>query len=107
MAKDEELPYDDDDAVKHIRKKLDAEASKRINDDDIYYVIDLIYDFYDSKGFMDDEDEDLQVTFADDEIIDYAVSNAKKDGFNKLTAEDIAAIIEGELSYCESIGIFK
>ncbi|MEG1998897.1 MAG: hypothetical protein RR015_02670 [Bacteroidales bacterium] len=107
MAKDEELPYDDDDAVKHIRKTIDAEVSKRISDDDIYYIIDLIYDFYESKGFINEGEENLQVTFADDEIIDYAVSNVKKDGFCKMTVDEITAIIEGELSYCESIGIFK
>ena len=66
-----------------------------------------IYDFYESKGFMSDEDENAEVTIADDEIIDYAVSMAKKDSLCKLTPEQIEAIIEGELSYCESIGMFK
>ena len=56
---------------------------------------------------MDDDTDDGEIEFADDELIDYALSNAKKDGFEKLTEEEISAIIEGELAYCESIGIFK
>ena len=107
MAKNEELFYDDEDAVKYIRKNLEPELSKNISEDDIYYVVDLIYDFYESKGFMSEEDENAEITIADDEIIDYAVSMAKKDTLCKLTQEQFEAIIEGELSYCESIGMFK
>ena len=52
MVQNEELFYDDEDAVKYIRKNLDSALSKEISDDDIYYVVDLIYDFYESKGFI-------------------------------------------------------
>ena len=107
MGKDDDIIYDDDNAVKFIRKTLEAPVSKKVGDDDIYYIIDLIYDFYERKGFMDDDTDDGEIEFADDELIDYALSNAKKDGFEKLTEEEISAIIEGELAYCESIGIFK
>lgn len=106
MAKDEELFYDDEEAVKYIRKNLDPAISAEVSEDDIYYVVDLIYDFYESKGFMDESD-DAEISIADDEIIDYAVSMAKKDTLCKLTQPQIEAIIEGELSYCESIGVFK
>ena len=33
MAQNEELFYDDEDAVKYIRKNLEAELSKNISDD--------------------------------------------------------------------------
>lgn len=107
MDNNDDIIYDDDNAVKFIRKTLDASVSQRVNDDDIYYIIDLIYEFYESKGFMDDENNDEEIEFADDELIDFALSNAKKDGFEKLTEEEISAVIEGELAYCESIGILK
>lgn len=107
MAQNEELFYDDEDAVKYIRKNLDTTIAGKLTDDDIYYVVDLIYDFYESKGFMSEEDENAEITIADDEIIEYAVSMAKKDSLCKLTPEQIEAVIEGELSYCESIGMFK
>lgn len=102
----EDFLYDDDDAVKFIRKSLDADMASELSDDDIYYVVDLIYDFYESKGFMDEAD-DAEIAIADDEIIEYAVANAKKDKLCKLTPEQIEAVIDGELSYCESIGMFK
>lgn len=107
MKKDDDIIYDDENAVKFIRKTLVDSVSKRVSDDDIYYIIDLIYDFYESKGFMDEDSNDDEIEFADDELIDYALSNARKDGFEKLTEEEISAIIEGELAYCESIGIFN
>lgn len=107
MAKDDDIIYDDDDAVKFIRKALEAPIAAKVSDDDIYYIIDLIYDFYESKGFMDNDNGDEEIEFADDELIDFALSNARKDGFGKLSEEEISAIVEGELAYCESIGIFK
>lgn len=107
MEKDDDIVYDDENAVKFIRKTLDSDIAKRVSDDDIYYVIDLIYEFYESKGFMDDDNGDGEIEFADDELIDYALANARKDGFEKLSESEISAIVEGELAYCESIGIFN
>ena len=50
MAQNEELFYDDEDAVKYIRKNLDSALSADITDDDIYYVVDLIYDFMKARA---------------------------------------------------------
>ena len=44
------LEYDDEAAIIFIQKKLPKELN--ISDDDIQYVLEVIYDFYESKGWM-------------------------------------------------------
>lgn len=98
------LSYDDDEAIKFILNYLPEEIKAKLTNDDITYIIDLIYEFYENKGFMEDsEDEDVEIN--EDELIDYVAANAKKAGF-KLSEDEIEAIVQGELSYCDSLGMF-
>jgi len=106
-AKDEELIYDEDDSVKFIRNYLPQELKEKFSDDDINYIVDLIYDFYESKGFMnEDEDTDEDVEVDEEELLSYVVKNAKKDGVGKFDPEEITFIVKGELDYCDSINMF-
>jgi hypothetical protein len=113
MKKEEDLLYDDSESVKFIKQALPEEVRNRYDDDDIIYIVDLIYDFYESKGFMDDElndeeeDDDTQVDFDEDELVAYVQNNAIADGMGKYKTEDIALIVQAELEYCESIGMFE
>jgi hypothetical protein len=80
MNKEQDLIYGDDEAVKFIRNYLPQELKDKFSDDDLNYIIDLIYEFYDSKGiFFDDDDDDEVVEFDEDELIQFVIKNAKKD----------------------------
>jgi DNA-directed RNA polymerase specialized sigma54-like protein len=109
MTKEKELTqYDEDDAVKYIRNYLPQEVKDKYSDDEINYIIDIIYDFYEEKGYMDeDSDEDITVNIDEDELIAYVLKNTRKDKINDFSADDISFIIQGELAYCESIGVFE
>lgn len=102
------IEYDEDDAVKFIRQTLPQEMKSKFSDDEINYVVDVIYDFYDSKGFMDsDVSEDALVEIDEDEIIGYVLKNTKKDQIRDFTEEEITFIVQGELKYCDSLDIFE
>lgn len=104
----EELIYDEDDAVRFIRNYLPQELKEKFNDDDINYIVDLIYEFYDTKGFFDENahNDDENVEIDEEELISFVVKNAEKDGVGKFDVEDIIFIVQGELEYCESINMF-
>lgn len=104
----EDLIYDEDDAVKFIRNYLPQELKEKFSDDDINYIVDLIYEFYDTKGFFneDETDDEADVEIDEDELIDFVVKNAQKDGVGKFEAEEIGFVVQGELNYCESINMF-
>lgn len=105
MSEDKDLIYDDEDAVKYIQNYLPQEMKDKFNEDDINYIIDLIYEFYDSKGFLEGND-DLEVEIDEDELVRFVIGNAQKDGFGKYNAEEVTYVVQGELAYCDSIGIF-
>lgn len=104
---DDSIQYDEDDAVKYIQNYLPQELKGKFSNDEINYVIDVIYDFYDEKGFMDDQNEDSVVEIDEDEMIEYVLKNTKKDKIKDFNSDEIGFIIQGELAYCDSIGIFE
>lgn len=100
--------YDDEDAIAFIRHTLSDEMNKSLDDDDLYYIIDLIYDFYDARGYMDeyteeDEDKDREVVLDLDEMSDFIREAIRKDGMESIEDIVIQAVVEAELDYEESL----
>ena len=46
----EDAIYDDDAAVKFIQNNLPQEFKGKFSDDDVLYITDVVFDFYDSNG---------------------------------------------------------
>jgi hypothetical protein len=106
MNKEKEVfDYDEDDSVKFIQNHLPEEMKNKISGDEISYIVDLIYEFYEKNGFLE-EDEGDNVEIDEDELIAYAIGNAQKDGIRKFSDDEIEAIVSGELAYCDSLNLF-
>lgn len=107
MSDKDDLIYDEDESVRFIQNYLPQELKGKFSDDDINYIVDLIYDFYESRGYLsDDADDEGDVEIDEDELIEYVVKNAKRDGVGKFSPEEISFIVQGELEYCDSINMF-
>ena len=107
MKDKEDLIYDEDDSVAFIQNYLPQELKGKFSNDDINYIVDLIYEFYESKGFLDENsDDNAEIDIDEDELIGFVVKNAQKDGVGKFSPEDITFIVQGELEYCDSINMF-
>lgn len=105
MSKDDELFYDEDDAVKFILNNFPEEVKGKYDEDDINYVLDVVYEFYEKNGYLD-EDSAEEVEVDEDEVFEFVLKCAKEDDMKKLDAEAIGYILDGEFGYCKSIGIF-
>ena len=99
------LEYDDEAAIIFIQKKLPKELG--VSDDEIQYVLDVIYDFYESKGFLN-EDTDEEVEIVEEELLHYILKAVKKDEMDadKLTEENVQLILDAEYEYSESLGVY-
>ena len=109
MAEEDLLGYDDATSVAFIRNYIPQELKELLSDDDIVYFVDLIYDYYESRGYISDDDDlsdEEPIEVDEDELVDYVVRNAKKDGVGKFDPDQIRFIVQGELEYCESINLF-
>ncbi|OAV72841.1 hypothetical protein Barb6_00779 [Bacteroidales bacterium Barb6] len=99
--------YDEDDAVAFIQNYLPQELKEKFSDDDINYIVDLMYEFYEDKGWLDeDSEEEINVDIDTDELAEFIVKNALKQKVGQFKREEILLIVEGELAYCDSVGMF-
>lgn len=104
---DELMAYDEEQAVKFIRSFIPENIRDKYTDDEILLVIDIIWDYYESKGLLevsadaDEEDEtDVEALSA------YVGKELKKDGEVVMDGSDINQIVKGELAYEKTLDIF-
>lgn len=101
---DDAFAYDEDEAIRYIRNVLPQDIKEKYSDDDIMYITDVVYEFYEKKGLFN-ASADEEVELDEDEIIDYALKCIHKDGM-KFDDDDVAFLVRGELDYEESLGVF-
>ena len=102
-----------DDLLSNVRKEtchviVDFDRMKHAwLEDDIQYVLDVIYDFYESKGLLND-DTDEEVEIVEEELLHYILKAVKKDEMDaeKLTEENVQLILDAEYEYSESLGVY-
>lgn len=106
MSKQEDdlLVYDEDDAVKFILNFLASASDGTFDDTKIEYVLDVIYDFYDESGFIE-EDSTEEASIDEEAMFKYIKKSAKTDKMN-LTDDEIKLILEAEFEYGKSLGIY-
>ena len=92
--------YDDDEAVKYIQEHLPQDARGKFSDDEVLYISDVIYDYYQANGYLS-EDEEVDIDM--DDLTEYVMKNAKRDGFNNFDADLVRWVIECEMDYEESL----
>lgn len=106
MKKDDDLlVYDEDAAVSFILDFLPSDVKERIGEDEVDYILDVIYDFYDEKGFIE-EDSAEEASIDEEEMFKYILKAAKKDGVD-VNEDEIQLILDGEYEYGKSIGVYN
>lgn len=100
------LEYDEDDSLKFIQQYLPEEMQDEFTDDEINYIVDLIYEFYEEKGFLDESD-DSEIEIDEEELLEYIFEYAREDGIRDYTDEQIEAIVACELAYCDTLNLFE
>ena len=91
MINDEYINEDIDDekTVEYIKNALPVELKEKYSDDTLYYILDVINDYFTTSGVLDQEaDEDGFVDI--DEI-------------GNFPAEEILLIVEAEADYVDSL----
>jgi hypothetical protein len=98
---DELFEYDEEAAVAFIRNYLPQELKEKFSEDDIYYILDVICDFYEKRDFRNEEDEEKE----ERELIEYIVQEAKKDKMESYSTEDVAIILRAGAAYTDTLDL--
>lgn len=80
-------------------------AAAQIDEDELYNLIDIIFDYYETNGFLDvdadDDDDEPQLS----DIVDYATRMVARDKGAALDKNLIPALVEAYLGYENSLDI--
>ena len=96
---------DDEKTVEFIKNYLPQELKGKFSDDELYYFLDVMVDYYSTSGCLDAQpDADGYINIDQDEIVDYIIREAKKDEMGEYASEDILWVVQGEMEYGNSLG---
>lgn len=98
--------FDEDKALEFIRTSVGAKISEKYSDDEILFIIDTIWDYYEDKGLLSlDLDETEEEILDSDALIDYVKKEVANDEELMMDPSDISKIVKAELEYEESLEI--
>lgn len=104
---EQQYKFDEDEAVKFIRATLPEEVSNKYDDDDILYIVDIIWDYYEKKGFLslnlDETDEEVLDV---DDLVKFVKKQVRSDKELTMDPKDVELIVKAELEYEESLEDF-
>ena len=90
--------------IEYIKNYLPQELKEKFSDDEFYYFLDLIDEYYSESGILDVEpDEEGCVEVDLGQIVDYIIKEAHKDEMGDYDPEEILFVVQGELEYTESL----
>ncbi|MBP1638801.1 MAG: hypothetical protein H6Q17_384 [Bacteroidetes bacterium] len=106
MKEIDDLPeFDDDEAISFILKYIPQELNAKITEDDVAYILDVIYDFYESNGLIE-EDSTEEASIDEEDMLKFVMKAIKKDKVINLSEEEVQILLNGEFEYGKSIGIY-
>ena len=93
MAQEDEFlqsDIDDEKTIEYIKNYLPQELKEKFSDDEFYYFLDLIDEYYSNSDLLDKTpDEDGYIDIDLEKIVDYIVKEARKDEMGEYDPEDI------------------
>lgn len=108
MATNDEFLLEDEDdekTVEFIKNYLPQDLKDKFTDDDLFYMLDVMVDYYTTSGCLDAQpDEDGYINIDQDAIVDYIVKESKKDGMGPFEADDVLFVVQGEMEYGNQLG---
>ena len=96
---------DDEKPIEFIRNYLPQELKDKFSEDELYYFLDLIDEYYSESGILDAQpDADGYVDIDLEQVVEYIVQEAKKDEVGEYDQEEILFVVQGEMEYGNSLG---
>ena len=89
--------------IEFIRNYLPQELKEKFSDDELYYFLDVIIDYYTSSGVFDQKpDEDGYIDLDLDQVVDYLIKKAKKEKMGDYDHDELLLVVQAELEFSES-----
>lgn len=100
----ENYVFDEEKALQFIRAAVGKKISDKYSDDEILFLIDAIWDYYEDNGFLSlDMDETEEEILDTDDLTNYVKKEVANDDELIMDPSDVAQIVKAELEYEESL----
>jgi hypothetical protein len=93
--------YDDEIAVKFIQNYLPQDLKEKFTEDALYYILDVICEFYEKRDWMSEEDEEKEEA----ELIQFILKQSGRDKIGNFTKEEIKLVLVAEAAYSDTLDI--
>lgn len=107
MNLDDELLLNAEDdrlTVEFIQRFLPQEVKDKFTEENLYYFLDVLVDYYANSGILDKEpDKDGCIDIDIDAIAQHMAEQARKDKMGEFDCDDLRWVVEGELEYGEGL----
>ncbi|MBR1466199.1 MAG: hypothetical protein IJ607_07545 [Bacteroidaceae bacterium] len=88
--------------IEYIRNYLPQELKEKYSDDDLYYILDVIIEYYTQNGVFDAAPDDEGYVEIDlDKAVDYVVKKAKKEHMGDYDPDDVLLVVQADFDYNE------
>ena len=95
----EVFEYDDDVAVEFIHNYLPQDLKEKFPEDTIYYILDLICEFYEKNDYLNEDDEEKE----ENELITFIVQQSRQDAIGNFSSDDILMVLRAEEAYMNTL----
>lgn len=99
---EDELRLDEEEnrrEIKFIRERLPQELKNVFSDDDLYYFLDAIVDYYYTSGILESTDEEVDIDLQ--EVADAVTKQANTDKQGTFNPEEVYYIVEADMDFQE------
>lgn len=107
MTFEDELLQDAEDdvrTVEYIKNYLPQELKERFTDDLLYYLLDVLVEYYVDSGILDAQpDAEGYIDIDVEEVANHLARQARKDQMGDFAPDDLRWVVEGEMEYAESL----
>jgi hypothetical protein len=99
---DDELRMDEEEnrrEIEFIRERLPQELKTTFSDDDLYYFIDAIVDYYYDSGILESTADEVDIDLQ--QVAEAVTAQAHRDKIGTFSADDVYYVVEADMDFQE------
>jgi hypothetical protein len=99
---DDELRLDDEEnrrEIEFIRERLPMEMKSHFSQDDLYYFLDAIVDYYYDSGILESTADEVEIDLQ--QVADAVTAQAKRDKVGTFDPEEVYYVVEADMDFQE------
>lgn len=98
------MTFDEYSVTRFISSRLKEAGRPDYGHDELLNVVDMIWDFYETRGLLDpDVEDEPERAELEPEIVSYAATLLKRDKKAKVDPDDLPLIVAAELDYEDTL----